>query len=371
MNRLTAIGILNGCALMALFLLVAPCANATGLVFDEAGKIVGTFVETDRRTLEEFLNIRDTSKGTVATKAGNVVVTAERVVPKGAIAKAAGKIAVKAIPGVATAAALVELCTLLCPGNDYRLAPDGASLQIPEKPDVAGDPLGTGYEMPIRPGVRSKSASGLCSDFAAYAVNSSYPGWVGSGSLTTVNFRLACQVVRTRISDGVTSVLSTPFVDRVPNYYVPGYVLPTEIQTEADILARAEQQARFKPLYDAIAADRAANPNSWPADYNPIKPTTPVVVSAPPVSSPERVVSTTTKSGTNGSTDTTTTTEKTVVTPTTTGTTVGDSQTTFPTQTVTTSTTINNVTNNTTTETTTVNHPEGRPGLRFFSPIRC
>lgn len=375
MNRLTAIGILKGFALTALFLLVAPFANATGLVFDSVtGNIVGTYVETDRRTLEEFLNIRDTSKGTVATKAGNAVVTAERVVPKASIAKAAGKIAAKAIPGIGTAAALVELCTLLCP-NGYRVAPDGSSMQIPEKPDVAGDAAGTGYYINGLPNNKSKSASDLCNNYAAVEVPKVYPTSSGYGVVTPYQSGIGCAMYQRR-SDGYTALYFTVVIVRVPNYYVPDYTLATEVQTEADVLARAEQQARFKNLYDAIAADRAANPTTWPTDYNPLKPTTPVVVSAPPVTSSERVVSTTTKSHPDGSTDTTTTTEKTVVSPTTTGTTVGDSQTTFPTQTVTTNTTTNNVTNNTTTETTTVNHPVDTttptaPGETDNSPREC
>jgi hypothetical protein len=375
MNRPTAIGILKGFALTVLFLLVVPSASATNLIFDTAGNIIGSYAEASHNAINAAYGINASSTGKVAVGAVNVPVVVERQVSKAAIAKAAGKIAAKAIPGVATAAAIAELCTLLCPGNNYQIAPDGASLRVPEKPDVAGDPLGTGYFINSEPGVISKSAISLCSNHAAAGVRSVFgANWTGTGTLGTVSGQLVCKVYRTGL-DGATYFWTDSPIVKKPNYYVPEYILPTDVQTEADVLARAEQQARFKPLYDAIMADRAANPTAWPADYNPIKPTTPVVVTAPPVSSPERVVSTTTKSGANGSTDTTTTTEKTVVTPTTTGTTVGDSQTTFPTQTVTTNTTVNNVTNNTTTETTTVNHPAETtpttPGETDNSPREC
>ncbi|MNR75992.1 hypothetical protein D3C72_66450 [compost metagenome] len=367
MNRPTAIGILSACVLTGLFLLAAPSANATGLVFDSiTGNIVGSYVETDRRTVEEFLNVRDTSKGTVTTKAGNAVVTAERVVPKSSIAKAAGKIAAKAIPGVGTAAAIVELCALLCPGGDYRTSPDGASIQQREKPGVPGDAPGTGYRVQVSGLPTGKSPGEACGKVGSVGQYDKYVSRLSGNN---------CVVDQVRLSDGHTTQFASYSITKVANWYVPDYVLPTEVGTEADVAARAEQQGKFKPLYDAIAADRAANPTTWPSDYNPLKPTTPVVVSGAPVSSPERVISTTTRTLPDGSTDTTTSTEKTVANPTTSGGTVADSQTTFPTQTVTKNTTINNVTNNTTTETTTVNHPAETtpttPGETDNSPREC
>lgn len=375
MNRPSAIGILKGFALTALFLLAAPYANATYVQYDAAGNLVGTMTDARRESFVRAYGVLDQTTGQVVVKGTQVPVSVGAQVSKGSIAKAAAKIGAKAIPGVQTALALKELCDLLCPGNNYRLAPDGASLQMPEKSDVPGDAPGTGYYINSQPQIKDKSALAVCNAYAAAQVPTVYPTSTGYGALSTWQGGLGCAIYQKR-NDGYTALWTTVGMSRALNFYVPDYILATEVQTEADVLARAEQQAKFKPLYDAIMADRAANPTTWPADYNPVKATTPVEVTAPPVSSPERVVSTITKPGANGSTDTTTTTEKTVVTPTTTGSTVGDSQTTFPTQTVTTNTTVNNVTNNTTTETTTVNHPADTttpttPGETDNSPREC
>lgn len=333
--------------LISVGLFFVPYAHATFVQYDAGGNVVGSMTDARRESFVRAYGVLDQTTGHVVVKGTQVPVSVGAQVGKGAIAKAAAKIGAKAIPGVATAAAIVELCALLCPGGDYRLSPDGASLQQPEKPGLPGDPAGTGYG--VGNGPMAKSPSAVCP-----MLNHSDSFWDYSYTLSGSQ----CRGTMVRRSDGFTAASPNVFnISKHYSWYVPDYILATEVQTEADVLARAEQQAKFKPLYDAIMADRAANPTAWPPDYNPVKANTPAEVNAPPASSPSRVVSTTTKTLPDGSVDTTTTTEKTVVTPTTTGTTVGDSKTTFPTQTVTTSTTINNVTNNTTTETNTTNHP--------------
>jgi len=120
---------------------------------------------------------------------------------------------------------------------------------------------------------------------------------------------------------------------------------------DADYLAN-------RRLYDALKADQLNNPTGFPDIGNPIKPDTPIAVTAPPVTTPERTVSTTDEPKADGSTDTKTVKERTTVTPTASGTTVADSKTTYPSQTTTTTTITNNVTNNTTTSSTQVtNNP--------------
>ncbi|RJG00961.1 hypothetical protein D3878_04635 [Noviherbaspirillum sedimenti] len=114
-----------------------------------------------------------------------------------------------------------------------------------------------------------------------------------------------------------------------------------------------------KRLVDAMKADQAASDAAGlqrdPA-LNPIKSDTPVTVTAPPVTTPEKTVKTETIQKPDGSTDTVQTKQKTTITPTTSGTTVGDSKTTFPSQTITTTNITNSVTNITTTNTTTENN---------------
>lgn len=334
--------------LISVGLFFVPYAYATSIQFDNAGNIVGSMSDARRESFVRAYGVLDQTTGKVVVKGTEAAVAAGAQVGKQSIAKAAAKIAGKAIPGVGTAAAIVELCSLLCPGGDYRQSPDGTAIQQREKPGVPGDAPGTGYRVQVAGLPTGKSPAEACSKVGSVGQFDKYVSRLSGNN---------CVVDQIRISDGHTTQFASYPITKVANWYVPDYVLPTEVSTEEDVLLRAEQQAKFKPLYDAIMADRAANPASWPADYNPIKANTPVEINAPSASSPSKVVSTTTRTRPDGSVDTTTTTEKTVVTPTTTGTTVGDSKTTFPTQTVTTSTTINNVTNTTTTETNTVNHP--------------
>lgn len=109
-------------------------------------------------------------------------------------------------------------------------------------------------------------------------------------------------------------------------------------------------------LYDAMKRDQANSPADYPAAADPVTNDTPVSVSAPPVTSPERDVSVTQSPKPDGSVDTTTVKEKTTITPTTTGTTQGTVKTTYPSQTITTTTVTNNVTNNTATTINTTNN---------------
>jgi len=309
--------------------------------------------------------------GVVATSAGDVLVQPSGLripvsvaaqVERAAIVKAAGKIAAKAIPFVGTAIALAELADLLRE-KGYRSTAAGDALEYPEHPDVGGDALGTGYcsggFVSGKCGVPArifKSAAAACHDLHTSGYASFDAAWnvveSVSGSST-----LTCTLTITSKTNPNNSQIATGSIVRKLDFYVPEYILATEVQTQADVDERLRQQQEYqKTLYDAIRSDQRNYSGDWPDAYNPTDGNTPLVVTAPPVTSPERVTKTETRANPDGSTDTTTTKEKTVVSPTTTGTTVNDSRTTFPSQTVTTSTTINNVTNQTTTNTTTVEH---------------
>lgn len=112
-----------------------------------------------------------------------------------------------------------------------------------------------------------------------------------------------------------------------------------------------------KAMYDAIKSDLASNPGLQNSDTNPVQQTTPISVSAPPVTGPVSSPSIQTIQNPDGTTSTQSSTQQTTVTPTTTGTTVADSQTTFPSKTTTVITTTNNTTNQTTTTTNVSNNP--------------
>lgn len=350
------------------FVWLVPQAHAQSVNWTSSVAEGSQLIDKVRTTSAQSYGVLDRISAGVDVKGNRIPVSIAAKVDKFAIAKAYGRVAAKAVPGVGTAIAIAELCGLLCPGNDYRVAPDGSSMQQMEKPGIAGDPPGTGYRYVGYGNPAQKTPQAACQWVADQ--------WIATNTYLTlqpVSISASGGCTVTALTQTVPPALTTRYnnieVIKTGNFYVPDYTLATEVQTEADVLARAEQQAKFKPLYDALMAQQAANPTAWPEVYNPVKTTTPVDVIASPVSSPERVVSTTTKTMPDGSTDTTTTKEKTVVSPTTTGTTVGDSKTTFPNQTVTTSTTINNVTNNTTTVTNTVEHPaDEKPATEDVDP---
>jgi hypothetical protein len=338
---------------------MAPYAHAqTSLIFDTKGNIIGSYAEVSHATLNAAYGVADRSAGQVVVRgatgtAVTAAVAVERQVAKAAIAKAAAKIAVKAIPGVGTVAALAELCDLLCTHN-YRVAPDGSSLQQIEQPGIAGDDPGMGYFY-IGASNIAKTPQASCNLLASTwaSTNTAYD------VTGTVSADYRCTVKG--VAKNNPAVITTPYnaleLQKSPNYYVPQYILPTEISTQADIQQYAEQRAAWKPVYDAMHSDAASAGSSWPSDYSPIDATTPVVVTAPPVTSSPRVVSTGTQTKPDGSVDSITRTETTTVTPTTTGTTVGDSKTTFPTSVTTTTNITNNVTNTAVTNTETVNQP--------------
>jgi hypothetical protein len=343
--------------LISVAIFFVPYAHAqTSLIFDTKGNIIGSYAEVSHATLNAAYGVADRSAGQVVVRgatgtAVTAAVAVERQVAKAAIAKAAAKIAVKAIPGVGTVAALAELCDLLCSHN-YRLAPDGSSLQQIEQPGIAGDEPGMGYFYNGLGNI-AKTPQASC-DLVASTWGSTNTSYDVTG-VVSADYRCTVRGV----AKNNPAVIVTPYnsldLGKSPNYYVPQYILPTEISTQADIEQYAAQRAAWKPVYDAMHSDAASAGSSWPSDYSPIDATTPVVVTAPPVSSSPRVVSTGTQTRPDGSVDSVTKTETTTVTPTTTGTTVGDSKTTFPTSVTTVTNITNNVTNNTVTNSETVN----------------
>lgn len=237
------------------------------------------------------------------------------------------------------------------------------------KPDPMGSVV-TGYRTTASQfGWRNMQAypsqSALCNAFAA-AANSTYntPGSVGTvsgsnclvtggalGSSTVSAIMVAAENV---CSDGVTPVASCGAGGQT---YSPA--TGDDIAGALKLKMISDSNAR-KALFDAERADIAANPQL--SNLPPAVPySSPVSVTAPPVTSAPSSPSVQTIPKPDGSIDTVRTTEQTTVTPTTTGTTVGDTKTTFPSTTTTTTTTTNNVTNQTTTSTNVVNNPPALP----------
>lgn len=164
--------------------------------------------------------------------------------------------------------------------------------------------------------------------------------------------------------DGVEYLLQSDSIRAFQLTLPPGGFppeVPDETTMSQDLQTRLDQDYNTnRQLYDSMKADqRAAEEKGqlWPSNLNPIAPDTPITTTAPPVTSPERNVSTETRSLPDGSTDTIRRSETTTITPQTTGTTIRDSQTTFPSTTTVTTTTTNNVTNTSSTNTTVINNP--------------
>ncbi|MNR76003.1 hypothetical protein D3C72_66560 [compost metagenome] len=286
----------------------------------------------------------------VVTPSGsvNVGLNVAAQVERAAIAKAAARAFAKAIPGVAAVATIAEVFDALR-DRGYRPNPNTGEAEAMEQPGVPGDAAGTGYRVQVSTLPTDKTPGGACD-----MVGSSDQFWTYKGQLSGMN----CLVMAVRKSDGFTYQQASYPIVKVANWYVPKYILATEVQTEQDVLDRMVQQHEMqKRLYDALKGDQKNFPGPWPDLYNPTSPLTPASVSASPASSQQRVTSTETITNPDGSTRTRTSTEQSTVSPVTSGGTLGDIKTTFPTTTTKTVTDRDNATGQVTTGTTVVNNP--------------
>lgn len=299
------------------------------------------------------VSVAQSGTATVRTPTGvriPVPVTQTANVSKAAIAKAAAKVGVKAIPGVATAYALAELVDIL--GDAYRLN-DGVVEGRNDGPHAC-IPAGSSYRV-----TQSNMTSGLSADsfenaFASFAVrNPNYSNFSDQsiGSCTRYGSGCTCAVLYKRNSSMTQATLNTADA-QYPVTFRP----ISEAEIEQAALNSFANQDYSKRMYDALKRDEGVYEGTWSGDYNPVKSTTPVTVSASPVTSSPRVVSTTETPRADGSVDTTTVTETTTVSPVVTGSTHGDTKIAYPSHTTTTTTVTNNVTNITNTTTTVTNH---------------
>lgn len=352
-----------------------PYANATQLIFNTKGGIIGSYPDSSHTILNDALGIKQRASGSVTVPGSGtapsvkVPFTAVTNISKGSIAKAAAGCSsvVGAVFCAATAAQLIDetLNHPTGPGR-YRQCPSGVSAFVCLAPaPKPGDPpfsdTQTGWHTSV--GGRPCYLPGDSCSIGQAAQSIAVTGCGTGGKLGTygapttssgkTNIALTCYTSDNRGPFGAGQI--SLLVPTQPYSPSPVAATPTDIALTLQQRMDADFAANRR-LYDAMKTDQANNPNNANAP-NPVSPDTSVDVTASPITSPERVVSEVKSTKTDGSIDTTTKTEKTVVTPTTTGTTVGNSKTEFPSQTVTNSTTVNNVTNTTTTETTTVNHP--------------
>lgn len=116
-----------------------------------------------------------------------------------------------------------------------------------------------------------------------------------------------------------------------------------------------------KSLWEAMASDQRAHPDTFPPSASPVDATTPVATVAPPVTSAPREISRQTVSNADGTSSTVVDTEVVTVTPKVTGSTAGDTAVTYPSTSTITTVTTNNTTGATTTNSTITNNAAPDP----------
>ncbi|WP_211453014.1 hypothetical protein [Collimonas antrihumi] len=291
-----------------------------------------------------------------------VAVTAEATVGADAIAVRAGAMAVPVVGQVITVVATTYQLAQMLKDAGYRYG----NCQNPGlvvgpgqgycKPDPKNPPQVTSGWIAADIGTATKFSSGQ----AACDADKIHNGWGFSPTFVVETPDPGQTAAGSCKYQGAGSQLSIVYTADAPS--TPGGFLPAtadDVAGAVKLKMIADSNAR-KALFDAMRAD--ATGTQQPDTLPPLYPaTSPVTVTAPPVTSPASSPSIQTIPKPDGSIDTVKTTEQTTVTPTTTGTTVGDTKTTFPSTTTTTTTTTNNVTNQTTTSTNVVNNPPALP----------
>ncbi|SFA98643.1 hypothetical protein SAMN04515620_1117 [Collimonas sp. OK607] len=293
----------------------------------------------------------------------DVPVTAVATVSGDAIA---ARGAAMAIPGVGTAIAVAATAVQVA----QMLKDAGFRYGNCANPGLIVGPSSS-YCMPNNNGLYLYTVGGLNTNFSSAldaatarsaqicqqnGVTSGYYCPVPSGSCTEASGAGSWSCVT---SGNYTSVTGSKIVNPNPPAQTYSSASGDAIAGALKLRMIADSNAR-KALFDAMRADATGTvqPDSLPPLYPA---TSPVTVTAPPVTSAPSSPSVQTIPKPDGSIDTVKTTEQTTVTPTTTGTTVGDTKTTFPSSTTTTTTTTNNVSNTTTTSTNVVSNPPALP----------
>lgn len=224
-----------------------------------------------------------------------------------------------------------------------------------------------------RPAATGEGPADACRKAVANYNANPTPGWSGAfnGLINQTSSSASCKVefydkgVHQYTSNVSQSILTTTYAPK-PLDQAMRETTQAEVGQSLQEKMNADYEANRR-LYEDLKRDQAsaqAAGKAFPPDLDPVKADTPVTVSAPPVTTPEKTVRTETRQNPDGSTDTSTTKEKVTVTPTSTGSTHGNTSITYNVQNIQTTTTVNNVTNSTTTTTTVDNTqpPNATPG---------
>jgi hypothetical protein len=325
--------------------------------------------------------------GIIATSAGQVLVPASglRIAVPVSLAANVGKASItRAVMGalggplggaVAVAAAVAPMLPRyhLCPAGSA----DVAAFYCRDADAPLGAPPAFAYYVNVGNGKYGATGDAACSAYYASlgtSFSGTYAGFTTDGGGAAVNQGIAgfCSIyVGTTFVKNHNQVIWVSCAGGMAsNPACSGQPLPetlTKPQVEQTLQEKmTEDYNRNRQLYEALKKDQAdaiAGGRPWPDTMNPVETGTGVVVTAPPVTTPERTTSTKTRTLPSGETETETKKEVTTITPETTGTTVGDSKTIYRTSTVITTTITNNTTNitNTSTETVADEVPEEPP----------
>lgn len=365
-------GSLRFSALTVLFLLTAPFAEATNIVFDRAGNVVGSYV--GRASLAADWVYSGGRAGAVAVSSGvalaeglSVPTAFEAAFTADAVAGIAGKVA-GAASGLGTAfLAYQTYKAIKDSGLHVCSASQGFFCKQPDSLMVTY--LGSGSTTPSTS--PQSTSDETCRAF--------YPS--AAGGAHSANFRLV---------QGVISASNNQYYFDCVNASGSGVggsngtesttagVGPERVATDAEVRQSIVDKENADHDYgrrvmEAMRADAAQNPQLFPPGT--LAPAdTPIAVTAPPVTGPSTTSSTSQQQNPDGTTSTVKKDVQTTVTPSTTGTTIGDSNTTYNITNVTTTTVTNNQTGAVTTSTDVSNKPGAQtstPGTADTGPKEC
>lgn len=361
--------------LFLLLLLFALPVSATKIQFDKAGNMTGS---VSNKTAETIANLQ----GALDQQSANANVR----LPNGTTAKvpvsAAANIGRARIAAAAMGCVTSPIGAIVCAASAAAIAKELKDAGVGYGPCPAGSQYSYAFICRADPNV---CTTGTCYDYKTTI--EAIPGAIASTKKAScqsaiASFNAAAPLGQDYIlrfvsltpsgepfSDGGTCNMAIetrtgfylgeriaqpiPVTRTVPIDSALAPASPQEIEQTLQERMDADFQAN-KRLVDAMKADQAAAQaagREHDPSLSPIKPDTPVTVSSPPVTTPQKEVSVETIPRSDGSTDTKRVSQETRIIPQVSGSTISNTQIEYKTETTTITNITNSVTNITTTET--------------------
>ena len=355
------LGSLKCFALTALFLCIVPYASATNLVFDTAGNIVGNYVGA-RSVAADWVysggraGAAASTAGTFAVNAAKVPVTAVAVFDAAAVAGIASKVVLagnvlgagffayqtyQAVKnsGILACKTVQSFYCVTPKTEDKKYIGPWSTVYFPTMQEAADDQCR--QEFANTGGRTATSFIEPADTKANNGIGQWYYSCLDGGGKEIGGSSLTARSTGTSSGTGPERAASDGEVTQ-------------------SVTDKANSDHEYgRQVMEAMRADSAAHPAIVPPQLL-APPSTPVVVTAKPVTGDQQTVSTTTSTNPDGSTSTTVKKNVETVTPVTSGNTLGDSNTVFNITNTTTTSVTNNSTGVTTTETT-VTNTAGQP----------